>query len=181
MFDTPHAPQLIPAVICGLINNFVMSMCDHGQNFRIWPNHSFKYLLGSRDRTGSQQNGNPLHAHIDVYFHSYLTRTTWTPAFWNTPVIHFRSQVERWQSQSYKFLKKIAKNLNFEILHLTLHATHLLKLLNKMYKYEMDPIRTVGAAEWPRDAGWMDGRMDGQTDGWIETNIPPNNFVELGV
>ena len=46
-----------------------------------------------------------------------------------------------------------------------LHATYLLKLFDKMYKYEMDPTRTVGATERTRDAG--------QTDGRSETNIPP--------
>ena len=46
---------------------------------------------------------------------------------------------------------KIAKNSNFEILH----VTHLLKLLDKLYKYEMDPTRTVGATELIRD-----GRTD---------------------
>ena len=30
-----------------------------------------------------------------------------------------------------------------------------------MYKYEMDPTRTVGATEQTRDAGRTDGRMDG--------------------
>ena len=49
--------------------------------------------------------------------------------------------------------------------------THLLKLLDKMYKYEKDPTRNVGATERTQDAG--------QTDGWSETNIPPNNFVVL--
>ena len=41
------------------------------------------------------------------------------------------------------------------------YATHLLKLLEKMYKYEMDPTRTVGATErtWVRD-----GRTDGRTE-----------------
>ena len=47
-----------------------------------------------------------------------------------------------------------------QILQLTLHATHLLKLLDKMYKYEMDPTRTVSATEWTRD-------------GRCKTNIPP--------
>ena len=59
----------------------------------------------------------------------------------------------------------------------TLHATHLLKLLDKMYKYEMDPTRTVDATEQTRDAGRTDGRTDGQMDGQSETNIAPNNFV----
>ena len=39
----------------------------------------------------------------------------------------------------------------------TLHATHLLKLLDKMYEYEMDPTKTVGATERTRDAGRTDG------------------------
>ena len=101
--------------------------------------------------------------------------------FWDIPaapwlpipvlVIHIRSQIKRRQSQSYKFWK-IAKNSNFEILHKTLHTTHLLKLLDKMYKYDMDPTRTVGTTERTQDAG----RMDGLTDGQSETNIP-NNFI----
>ena len=90
-------------------------------------------------------------------FQKHSTRTTRMPAFWDTfrcPMIthtsdsqfHIRSQVKTRQSQSYKF-KKNAKNLNFDILQETLHATHLLKLLDKMYKYEMDPTRTVGVTE----------------------------------
>ena len=81
-------------------------------------------------------------------------------------VIHIRSQIQIRQSQSYKFWK-IAKNSNFEILQETLHTTHLLKLLDKMYKYEMDPTRTVGATERTRDAG----RTDGQTD-WVKPPTP---------
>ena len=82
-------------------------------------------------------------------------------------VIHIRPQVKTRQSQSYKF-KKIAKNSNFEILQETLHATHFLKLFDKMYKYEMDPTRTVGATERTRDAGrTRDGR---RTDGRTEWN-----------
>ena len=54
--------------------------------------------------------------------------------------IYIRSQVKRKQSQSYKFKK------NSEVVY-------------KMYKYEMDPTRTVGATEQTQDAG----RMDGQT------------------
>ena len=57
---------------------------------------------------------------------------------------------------------------NFEILQETLHVTHLMKLLEKMYKYEMDPTRTVGATEQTWDAGRKDGRTDGQS----ETNTP---------
>ena len=61
----------------------------------------------------------------------------------------------KWKLQ----ILKIAKNSNFAILQETLHMTHLQKLLDdKMYKYEMNPFRTVGATERTRDVGWMDGR-----------------------
>ena len=53
------------------------------------------------------------------------------------------------QNQSYK----IAKSSNFKILQYILHAIYLLKLLDKMYKYDLDPTRTVGATEWTQDAG----------------------------
>ena len=68
------------------------------------------------------------------------------------------------------FFLKIAKNSNFEILHTTLHATHLRKLLDKMYKYEMKPTRTVGPTGLTRDVGRMDGQSDGQTDQRTEWN-----------
>ena len=68
---------------------------------------------------------------------------------------HIRSQVKTRQSQSYKF-KKNAKNSNVVILQETLHATHLLTLLDKMNKYEMDPIRTEGSTERTGDAGRTD-------------------------
>ena len=69
---------------------------------------------------------------------------------------------------------KNCQNFKFyEILQETLHATHLLKLLYKMYKYVMDPTRTVEATERTRDAGRT---QDGRTDGWSETNIPPQQL-----
>ena len=46
--------------------------------------------------------------------------------------------------------------------------------LDKMYKYEMDPTRTLGATEWTRIAGQRDGRT-----GWNQ--YTPNNFVVQGV
>ena len=61
-----------------------------------------------------------------------------------------------------------------------LHPTHLLNLLDKMCKYEMDATRTVGATEQTQDAGRTDGQTDGRTDGRSETNIPPYNFVVRG-
>ena len=51
-----------------------------------------------------------------------------------------------------------------------------------MYKYEMDPTRTVEATERTRDAGrTRDGRTDGQTDGRSETNIPPQQLATLPI
>ena len=46
-----------------------------------------------------------------------------------------------------------------------------------MYKYEMDPTRTVGATEPTWDAGWMDGQLNGQTE-WNQ--YTPHNFVVRG-
>ena len=65
-----------------------------------------------------------------------------------------------------------AKNSNFEILQETLHTTHLLKLLDEMCKYEIDPTRTVGTTERTPDAGQMDGWTDG-----VKQIYPPYNFV----
>ena len=48
-----------------------------------------------------------------------------------------------------------------------------MKFLYKMYKYEMDPTRTVEATERTRDAGRT---RDGRTDRRSETNIPPQQL-----
>ena len=55
------------------------------------------------------------------------------------------------------------------MLQQTLHMTHFLKLFDKMYKYGMDPTRTVGVTERTRDVRRTDGPMDGLS----ENNIPP--------
>ena len=74
---------------------------------------------------------------------------------------------------------KLKTNARNEILQGTLHTTHILKLLGKMHKYEMDPTRTVGATERTCDAGRTRdlrgpaGRPDGQTDWRSETNVTP--------
>ena len=53
-------------------------------------------------------------------------------------------------------------------------------MLDKMYRYEMDPTRTVGATEQTRDAGRTDAWTDGRTDG-VKPIYPPNNFGVSGV
>ena len=96
-------------------------------------------------------------------------------------VIHIRSQVKSKQSQSYKFKKKRPK---IQILQQTLHATYLVKLIDKMCKYEMDPTKTVGATEWTQDAARTDGRTDGQTDRWmdgVKPIYPPTTSLCRGI
>ena len=79
-------------------------------------------------------------------------------------MIHIRSQVKTRQSQSYIFE--------------TLHTTHLLKLLDKKYIYELDPTKTVGAKERTLDVGRMDGRTDGRTE-WNQ--YTPRQLCCVGV
>ena len=98
------------------------------------------------------------------------------PAFWETPaapwlpilVIHIRSQVKTRQSQSCKF-EKLPKVQIWKIWQETLHMTLLLKLLDKMYIYVMDPSRIVGATERNE---MQDGRTDGGTNGQTEGMKP---------
>ena len=94
-----------------------------------------------------------------VFGVKYTPAAPWLPKL----VIHIRSQIKARQRQSYKF-SKIAK---IQILQTNLHATHLLKLLDRMCKYEMDPTKTVGAIERTR---MRDGRTDRRTDGRKEWN-----------
>ena len=70
-----------------------------------------------------------------------------------------------------QILKNCQKIQIFEILQETLHATHLLKLLDKMYEYEMDQTKTV-------DTGCG---TDWLTDGRSETNIPHQQLCCAGV
>ena len=80
-------------------------------------------------------------------------------AFW-------AGQVENWPGQvdfvlKYKghlFSGECSRNLvSHTVIHMRLHRRHLFKLLDKMYKYETDPTRTLGMD------GWTDGRTDEQT------------------
>ena len=61
-------------------------------------------------------------------------------------------------------IKKIAKTSNFEIWQQTLHRTDLLGLPDKMYKYEMDPTRTVGTTEWTPNVWQTDEETERRTD-----------------
>ena len=126
-----------------------------------------------------------------------LTKATRTPAFWGYPppppphdypyywvildtpptaswlpilLSYIGSQVKTRQSQSYKF-KEFTKISNILIWKQRLHVTHL--LLDKMCKYEMDPMSIVEDTEWTRFCPQTDRQTDGRTDGQGETSIPP--------
>ena len=81
-----------------------------------------------------------------------------------------------WDAHRDPMITHTSDSHQVPILQGTLHATHLLKLLDEMYKYDMDPTRTVGATEQTQDAG----RKDRQTDG-VKPIYPRNNFVVRGV
>ena len=67
-------------------------------------------------------------------------------------------------------LKKLPK---FQFM---LHATHLHTLLDKMCKYEMDPMSIIEDTE----RTWFCLQMDRRTDGQGETSVPPFNLVAAG-
>ena len=70
-------------------------------------------------------------------------------------IVSYRIPSQKTKSK-YNF-KTFVKNSNFGILAKNLNATHLLKLLDKMYKYEMDPVSIVEDTEWTLFCPQMDG------------------------
>ena len=113
------------------------------------------------------------------------TRTTRMPAFWGYPPAASWLYPYYWvildpKSKEGKVkvtnLKNSSKFQSFLILKQTLHATHLLKLLDKMCKYEMDPMGIVEDIEQTRFLS-TDGQTDRRTDGPV---YPPFNFVKTG-
>ena len=108
-----------------------------------------------------------------------------TPAASWLPILlsHIGSQVKWRQSQSYKF-KEFAKTSTFKILKQTLHATHLLKLLDKICKYEMDPTSIVEDTERTRFCPQTERRTDGRTDGQTDFQLRWSgvfNMLHLGM
>ena len=67
----------------------------------------------------------------------------------------------------------------FKILKQALHATHLLKLLDKMCKYEMDPTSIIEDTERTRFCPQTNRRTDRQMDK-VKPVYSPFNFVEAG-
>ena len=85
------------------------------------------------------------------------------PVFWGYLCLMITHTIESYwisrQSQSYKY-EEFAKITNFWILKQTLHTTHLLKLLDKMCKYEMDLTSIVEDTERTQLCPQMDRRTD---------------------
>ena len=104
------------------------------------------------------------------------TRTTRTPAFWGYPPPP-HDYPYHWVILDPKSKEDKVKISNFWILKRALYATHLLKLLDKMCKYEMDPMSIVEDTERTRFCPQTDRRTDRQTDrrtdGQGDTSIPP--------
>ena len=66
-----------------------------------------------------------------------------------------------------------------QILQPTADATHLLKLRDKIYQYEMYPTRPVNTREHTQDVGWTDGQTDRRMDGrreWNQYTPPPQQL-----
>ena len=99
----------------------------------------------------------------------WQTRTSRTPAFWDAPrrpkITTCDSHQIPSQNKTKSKLPILKKLPKMQILKFCkqIYMPHILKLPDKMYKYEMDPTRTVGATEWIRDAGRTDRRR-GRTD-----------------
>ena len=97
----------------------------------------------------------------------YWTRTTRTPSFWGLPyhwvILDPKSKEDKVKVTNLKNSPKF----------------HLLKLLDKMCKYEMDPMSIVEDTERTRFCPQTDRQTDGQTDK-VKPVYPPFNFVETG-
>ena len=85
------------------------------------------------------------------------------------------------QSQSYKLKKsQIFKFWNFTKRYYT---AHLMKLIYKMCRYEINLASIVEDTDRTRFSPQTDGQTDGWPVRWMagrETSIPPFNFVEAG-
>ena len=89
---------------------------------------------------------------------------------WPILLIHIVSQVKTIQNQSYNFMKFNLPILHFfYLLKKKLHATHFLKLFDKICKYEMDPASIVEDTEGTPFCPQMDRRTR-----WNQCIPPPS-------
>ena len=118
------------------------------------------------------------------------TRATRTPAFWgysaplDYPYYCFISDHKLKQERvKVTNLKNLPKTSHFGILKTTFHATHPLKMLDKMCKYEIDPAGIVEGTQQTRFCPQKDRRTDGRTDGQTRWNqcIPRSTSLKRGI
>ena len=107
------------------------------------------------------------------HFNVIKVMKTRTPAFWGYPPPP-HDYPYHWvilDPKSKEDKVKVTNLTNFWISKRALHATHLLKLLDKMCKYAMDPMSIVEDTERTRFCPQTDRRTDGQMDrrtGWYQ-------------
>ena len=109
------------------------------------------------------------HIKANIKHEQMTTRTTRTPAFWGYPPpphdypYHWVILDPKSKEDKVK-VTNLKNSTKFQILKRSLHVTHLLKLLDKMCKYEMDPMSIVEDTERTRFCPQTDRRTDGRTD-----------------
>ena len=122
--------------------------------------------------------------YMQLFWNLILTRSTRMPAFWGYPppppphdyplywvILDPKSKEDKVKVTNFKICQN---QILGEIFKQTLHATHLLELLDKMCKYEMDPMSIVEDTDYRADTILS---TDGQTDK-VKPLYPPFNFVE---
>ena len=154
--------------------------------------HEYSQATYSTDQEMKNLDQSRLTMQLTLSFqHQFWTRTTRTPAIWGYPqpphdypyhwvILDPKSKEDKVKVTNL-FYKKFAQISNFWILKRALPATHLLKLVDKMCKYEMDPMSIVEDTERARFCPQTDRRTDGQTDrrtdtqtdGQGDTSTPP--------
>ena len=124
-------------------------------------------------------------------FQRLTTRETRMPMFWEYPPLPHdypyywfisdpKSKQDKLKTTNLKKMPKIQMSI---ILQKSLYATYLLKWLDMIYKYEMDPVSIVEDTEQtpflPQTDRWMD--TDWRTEGQGEISKTPFQFHWSGV
>ena len=145
------------------------------KSFFVPPGVPYYFQNGNWDQTSLYQTGplkfeyqwytpiHELHTHHTFLPTTLITRTTRTPAFWGYPT----------PPNDYPYhwviLDPKSKEDKVKVTNLKKSPKFLLKLLDKMCKYEMDPMSIVEDTERTRFCPQTDRRTDGQGD----TSVPP--------
>ena len=117
----------------------------------------------------------PISPHISTGYFQEPTKLEPPPHGYPYILIHIGSQVKIRQRQNIS-IERICQS--YWILIQNLHATHLLKLLDTMCKYEMDQASIVEDTGRTRFCPQTDRRTNGQTDRRTRRNqYTPFNFV----